>query len=218
MIPRRLVFPCVALLLAALLSPRPAAASDVEVWSELDLTRSINDRVSILVPTLIRSSAQLGNPQLFATGATVDFNVGRYLTLTGGYLFGDLPEIGPGFQAHLPLFAATARYKIKRLTIADRNRVEKLYGIPGDPVRYRNRLALDLALRRSWHLFLMDEALRDVSAGIWNENRFEAGAGRKLTNRTALDVYYLLRDARHFSPSETHAIGVTLRLQLDKRN
>lgn len=216
MIPPRFVLALSFLSLAALLSPRPVAASDFEVWSELDLTRSINDRVSVMVPTLIRSSAGLPNPQLFATGATVDFGVSRYLTVTGGYLFGDLPEIGAGVQAHLPLVAVTARYKIRRLTIADRNRVEKLYGIPGDPVRYRNRLALDFEFHRSWHAFLMDEALRDVSAGIWNENRFEAGAGRKLTNRTALDVYYLLRNAKHFSPFETHAIGLTLRLRLDK--
>jgi uncharacterized protein DUF2490 len=138
------------------------------------------------------------------------------LTLTGGYLFADLPQRTPS-DVHIPLVAVSKSFQLSRLTIANRNRFEKLIGFGTSPVRYRNRLLFDLPLgnRDQWHAFIDDEVLVDVSASKWSQNRFQVGGGRHLNARLLLDLYYPLRHTS--SPSaETRVFGTTLKVLLNR--
>jgi hypothetical protein len=62
-------------------------------------------------------------------------------------------------------------------------------------VRYRNRFLVDRTIGRSerWHAFVDDEIIFNLSAGSWNQNRFQLGGGTRFTPRLSLDVYYLRR-------------------------
>lgn len=99
-------------------------------------------------------------------------------------------------MVHLPLVAVTKSFQWGRFSLADRNRFEKLVGFPGNPVRYRNRLFLDRPLGPSnaWHVFVDDEAIWNLSAGQWSQNRAQVGGGARLSRRLFLDVYYLRRN------------------------
>jgi len=68
-----------------------AAAQTLQSWNEVDVTASWH-RVDLLVPFLARTDTNLPNPQLAASGFTADFPLPWRLTLTGGYLFADLPQ------------------------------------------------------------------------------------------------------------------------------
>jgi Protein of unknown function (DUF2490) len=194
-----------------MLVPR-AIAQDFQLWNEVDLAASWK-KVEFLAPFLARSDTSLPNPQLAATGITADFPLPWRLTLTGGYLFADLPQ--RSLFVHLPLVAVTKGGAIGRFTVADRNRFEKLVGFGTAPVRYRNRLLVDRAFgaHDRWHLFAGDELFFDLSAGAWNQNRLQAGGGARLNRRLLLDVYYLQRDASGLAPT-TRALGTTLRVTL----
>ena len=126
-------------------------AQDFQSWNEVDLTASWR-KASFLVPLLSRTDTRLPNPQLVAGGVTVDVPVPWRLTLTGGYLFADLPQ--RSLWVHLPVVALSRSWQAGRFTVGDRNRFEKLVGFPHSPVRYRNRLHLDrpLGSRDRWHL------------------------------------------------------------------
>ena len=180
------------------------------MWNEVDLTASWR-HVDFLVPLVARTDTQLPNPQLAATGITADFPLPWRLTLTGGYLFADLPQRSD--LVHLPLVAVTKSFRLGRLTVADRNRFEKLIGYGTSPVRYRNRLMLDrpFGARKQWHFLVNDETIFNLSAGSWNQNRFQAGGGARLSRRLFLDVYYLQRDASGGAP-EAHVLGTTLKV------
>jgi hypothetical protein len=78
-----------ALLSIALLAS-VATAQSFQSWNELDLTASWH-KVDFLVPSLARIDGRLPNPQLVATGLEADFALPWSLTVTGGYLFADLP-------------------------------------------------------------------------------------------------------------------------------
>jgi hypothetical protein len=114
---------------------------------------------------------------------------------------------------HIPLVALSTPFHFGRFAIADRNRFEKLIGYPAAPVRYRNRIGLDRAFgaHNQWHFFVDDEIFFNLSAGRWNQNRFQAGGGARLNRRLFLDVYYLQRNA---AAPETQALGTTLRVEL----
>ena len=190
----------------------PAIAQDFQLWNEVDLAASWK-KVEFLAPFLARTDTSLPNPQLAATGITADFPLPWRLTLTGGYLFADLPQRSQ--LVHLPLVAITKSGAIGRFAVADRNRFEKLVGFGTSPVRYRNRLLVDRALgaHDGWHVFAGDEVFFDLSAGAWNQNRLQAGGGARLNRRLLLDVYYLQRDASGPTPT-TRALGTTLRVTL----
>lgn len=190
----------------------PAIAQDFQLWNEVDLTASWK-KAEFLAPFLARTDTRLPNPQLAATGITVDFPLPWRLRLTGGYLFADLPQ--RSVLVHLPLVALTKSGTIGRFTFADRNRFEKLVGFGTSPVRYRNRFLVDrpFGARDHWHLFADDEVIFDVSAGAWSQNRAQAGGGVHLNRRLLLDVYYLQRNAGGPAPT-TRVVGTTLRVTL----
>jgi hypothetical protein len=187
-------------------------AQDFQSWNEVDLAASWR-RVDLLVPLLARTDSSLPNPQLAATGLTADVPLHRHFTLTAGYLFADLPQ--KSIQVHLPLVAVTALIRIGRVTLADRNRFEKLFQYPGQPVRYRNRFLFDEPLGRQdrWHVFAEDEAIWDLTDAIWSQNRLQTGAGVKLDRRLSLDLYYLRRNAAG-GAVPVNVLGTNHRIQL----
>jgi hypothetical protein len=199
-------------LLVFFLLANSSHAQDFQQWNEVDLTANFH-KIDFLVPLLARTDTNLPNPVLAATGLTADLPLPAHLTLTVGYLFADLPQ--PSLQVHVPLLALTPTFRLGRFTLTDRNRFEKLLGYPTSPVRYRNRIFLDrpLGSRNRYHLFADDEALWNLTALNWNQNRLQLGAGARLTRRLALDLYYLQRNAPAPSPT-IHALGATLRVAL----
>ena len=196
-----------AMFLAAL-----GRAQDFQSWDEVDLTASWN-KVSIQLPMLVRVDGSLPNPQLAATGLTADFSLPWHLTVTGGYLFADLPQ--RSLSVHVPLIAVSPSFRAHRFTFAERNRFEKLVGLPMSSVRYRNRALLDRPFGPDdrWHAFVDDEVFFDLSAARWSQNRFQVGAGARVGRRWALDMYYLLRNVNSGAPV-THVVGVTLKIEL----
>ncbi len=190
-------------------------AQDFQIWNEVDLSASWRN-VDFVAPFLARTDSRLPNPQLAATGITADFHLPWRLTLTGGYLFADLPQ--RSLLVHVPLVALSKSFRIVSLTLADRNRFEKLIGYGTAPVRYRNRLVVDrpFGARDQWHLFVANEVFVDLSNATWNQNRFQAGGGARLNRHLFLDEYYLQRNAGGGAPT-TRVFGTTLRVALTPR-
>jgi hypothetical protein len=151
-----------------------------------------------------------------------DFHVPRNLTLTGGYLFVDLPQVS--WLVNAPLIAVSESIHIKKLTVSDRNRFEKLAGLGElgrlaglgfSPIRYRNRLLLDFQLGHDakWHIFSEDEVFYDFAVSKWNQNRLQLGGGLMLSKHLSLDVYFLEQNTSR-PTAEIHVIGSTLRATL----
>src|SRR5277367_4190164 len=65
-------------------------AQNFQTWNEIDFTGSWRN-VDFLAPLLARTDTQLPNPQFAATGIMADIQLPRHFTVTGGFLFVDLP-------------------------------------------------------------------------------------------------------------------------------
>ena len=207
----RAVFAVLAFTLGASFS----SAQDFQSWNEVDVTASYKG-FDFLVPLLARVDSRSPNPQLAATGVTADFHLPWHLTLTGGYLFAALPQ--RSLDVHLPLIAVTPTFRLRRIVLADRNRFEKLIGFGDSPVRYRNRVLVDLPFgaRERWHAFADNEVIFNLTARTWNQNRLQFGAGTELASRLFLDVYYLRRNLSGGAPTQ-NVLGTTLRISLRPR-
>ena len=191
------------------------SAQDVQSWNEVDFEASW-PKVDLTVPFLVRIDNRLPNPQLAATGITADMTLPWNLTFTGGYLFADLPH--RSVAVHVPLVAISKSFRIRRATLVDRNRFEKLIGFGSSPVRYRNRLLLDLSFGNHdrWHVFTDNEMFFDLSAFARNQNRFQVGSGARLNRRLFMDLYYLQRNLPAPTPT-THVVGATLKVILAQK-
>lgn len=207
---------CFLVLLALLSLCAGAQAQDFQSWNEVDLAAS-RGKIDFLVPLLARTDSSLPNPQLAATGITADIPIHWHLVLTGGYLFVDLPQ--KSLTVHVPLLALTPSFRIKKLSIADRNRFEKLFEYSGSPVRFRNRILVDESFGKStrWHAFADNEAFWNLSDGAWNQNRFQAGGGARLGRRLSLDIYYLRRNAGG-GAAPINVLGTDLRISLTQKS
>lgn len=201
---------CLSLLAAA------ARAQTAQSWNEVDVAASWRI-VAFTLPLVARMDSRLPNPQLLAAGLTADLPLPWELTLTGGYLFVDLPQRTPS-DVRVPLAALSKSFRIGRVTVADRNRFEKLIGLSTSPVRYRNRLLANLPLGATgrWHAFIDDEVFYDFSASHWTQNRFQVGGGAGLRTHLALDLYFLQRNLRGGAPP-TRVVGATLKILLTER-
>jgi hypothetical protein len=192
-----------------------AGAQDFQQWNEVDITAAVG-KADFLVPWLARTDSRLPNPQLAATGLVADYALPRRLTLTGGYLFADLPQHSD--HVHIPLAAVSESFRLGHFAVVDRNRFEKLVGYGTSPVRYRNRILADcpLGVHDRWHVFASDEIFFDLSAAAWSQNRFQSGGGARINRRLSLDVYYLQRNAAGAAPT-TRVLGTTLTVKLARR-
>lgn len=198
---------CALFLLAEL-----AAAQSFQQWNEVDLAAKAR-KVDLIFPLLARTDSHLANPQLAATGIIANVPLRPHLVMTAAYLYADLPQISD--SVHLPVIALMPMFHVHHFALADMNRFERLIGYPGSPYRYRNRLFVDrpFGANEQWHWFANNEAFFNLSAGTWNQNRFQAGAGSRLNSRLSLDVYYLERVANGAAQT-TNVLGTTLTVRL----
>jgi hypothetical protein len=202
---------------ASTLNGQTRPGTDVEVWNEIDISSPLARGVTLTVPVVVRDSTSLANPQLFGFGPLVDFAALKHLTMTAGYLFVSLPETGTGYNVNVPLAAMTLKAKLARLKMSDRSRAEELIGLPQNPIRYRNKLILDLPFdSERWQPFLSDEVFYDFSKSAWTQNRFQAGLGRELSPRLRVDLFYMERNARQSNPTASHIVGTTLQIKFTK--
>jgi Protein of unknown function (DUF2490) len=194
-----------------------ARAQDHQNWNEVDLDASWH-HVAFVVPLVARLDTRAPHVPLWATGVTADVPLPWHLTLTGGYLVADLSTTRDHIVVQLPLVAASATWHVRRLLVADRHRIERLIGFGSAPVRYRQRLLLDLPLDAAarWHTFLSDEPIFDVSASRWSQNRLQVGAGPHLRSGVSIDLFYLQRTVFGNAPS-TRGLGATVRIPLGRQ-
>jgi hypothetical protein len=188
-----------------------AAAQQFQSWNEIDLTASWK-RFNFLMPAVVRMDPNLPNPIFAATGVVVSLPVARHFQFVGGYLFADLSQ--NAHVAHVPVIAVAATARLRRWTMLDQNRFEKLFGYGSEPVRYRNLVLGDVRFGHSqWHAFVDDEIFVNLSNSTWNQNRFQTGAGKRLSRRLSLDLCYLQRNASG-GALPVHVLGTILTVKL----
>jgi len=205
----------IALVLSLAMQARTAVGQDFQNWNEVDLTASWK-KVDFLAPLVARTDPSKHNPQFAATGVVALLPLARHFQFVGGYLFADLPHSSQ--VAHVPVVAVAASLTAKHLKVVEQNRFEKLFDYGSEPVRYRNLLLADVSIGHGqWHSFVSDEIFFNLSNSTWNQNRFQAGAGRRLSPRLRLDLYYLQRNASG-GAAPAHVLGTILTVRMPNRS
>jgi hypothetical protein len=181
-------------------------------WPEADLSIKVG-RLHLLAPMLVRLDTGLPNPQFVATGLIASYRLSRNWSVSGGYLYADLPQ--NSLNAHVPLGAVTGELHPGRLKLADTNRFERLLAYPTEPYRYRNRAMAEYAFgnARATHVYAANEYFYNLTSGGWNQNRVQGGIGQDM-GRLRVDGYFLEKSAP--GGKETAVIGTVLTVRVGK--
>ena len=201
-----------SVLVASLCFSTVARAQGFQIWNEEDIT-AVFGRSSVTVNLVDRIVPRLANPQFLAAGLMTDVRLPAHTVLSVGYLVVDLPQRQPSV-VRVPLVALSGAVRIRRLTLADRNRVEQLVGLGSSPVRYRNRLSLDWSpgIPNPPHVFADQEVFFITSESGWNQNRVRIGSGWAMRPTLMLDVFYLQQNVR--GRARGQVLGTTLKVAL----
>ena len=196
-----------------ILAPR----SDTQSWNDLQFTMPLNKEIDLILLGTLRIGRNVTHPVDERVGVNFRFNVGKYLTLTPGYLYIRMqPVAGRNDKEHRLTFAATPRIPCKRFTLTDRNQFERRIRSPQvDATRYRNRLQIEVPFKpknSKWVFFASDEVFYDWSVDDWVRNRFQIGLRKTFSKKLAVDFYYLRQSDRRSRPGDLNVIGTVFRL------
>lgn len=216
-----LIFAALCMSIAAAQTAPVAPQDDTQNWNEQVVSVPLDERINLLVTGQLRIGDRLRDFTDEFAGASLSFAANRYLTLTPGYTYvaSQQPVTRRRRYEHRLLFTATVRLPpFKRITISDRNQVERrrFNSLP-DTTRYRNRLQVERPFDIKGfdlRLFLWDEIFYDSGARAWSRNRFAVGGSRDLNKRATFDLYYQRQSDGFSRPGDIHVIGTALRLRL----
>ncbi|APR80241.1 Hypothetical protein A7982_05588 [Minicystis rosea] len=88
-------------------------------------------------------------------------------------------------------------WRLGDFTFNDRNRLEYRHRSYEDRYRYRNQLRVNYApIGAKWIPFIWDELLVDLSGKGVNQNRFDIGIGRMMSDQTRVDLGFMIRSRK----------------------
>lgn len=190
-----------ALVIGLLFVANAALAADSAVWTTLDVSGALTEKLTLNVQEELRFS-DVASPSLARqhTDISVGWDVG-FLTAVGGYRNTSAGEHRPYVGLNLSLLEGDL----------DLGSASKLELRDGDDFRARTELTLssEVAGLTPW---LTDELFVD-SSGVTG-NRASVGVTRALDSTFGVRAYYLLDTAMGDATSHTHVLGLGLSVGL----
>jgi hypothetical protein len=210
-------------LLLILAAVRPARAqsnsefprNDAQGWVDIGATHDLRQKVQLMMNLGLRWSDDAGHLVYRRVGAGLAFKVSDYLTVSPYYNYysTDSTPVHETRENRLAM-AATVETPLGRWKVRDRNLFERRFLIGSKTWRYRNRLEFERNLRlahRQLRFFIWNEVFYDSAVGAWSRNRAALGAGKEISKRLSVDLYYLRQNDSHSRPGDLNVLGMTVR-------
>ena len=199
-------------------SKASAARDDTQIWSEVQFTTGLHERVDLRLHGHARLGRNVSDLVYERGGIDLAFKVHKYFSLGPGYWY-VVAQPRPGLTQYenRPMLIATLRSPaVWGFTFSHRSQLERRFRDPANSTRYRSRLQLEHPLAIGsvkLKAFVSDELFYDWSVHGWVRNRFLVGAGKALSKSTALDVGYLRQNDGVSRPGDIHALQLILRIR-----
>lgn len=205
------IFPAAKLCRAQ--DPRPRR--DFQAWADLYGTHPLNERTDFQVSAGIRYGDDQGHLIYHRVASGFAFHWHRFFTIEPYYQYSVSDTIfGPQTSEHRLAVATTAAISWRRWEISDRNLGERRFVGTARDWRYRDRVELRrplTVLGKQMSVFAWDEVFYSSTLDKWYRNRIALGAGRRLSRRLSIDLYYVHQNDGISRPGDLNALGVSVR-------
>jgi len=181
----------------------------------LDGTHPLSKKADFLLGAGVRYGNDQGHLIYRRVTTGFAFHLCRFLTLEPYYQY----SVGDSFSGPLTpenrlAFATTVGVPWKRWRVSDRNLGERRFMVSGQEWRYRNRVELRrpiAILRKQLSVFAWDEVYYSSTLRRWYRNRLALGAGRRLTDKISVDIFYVHQNDGYSRPGDLNGVGMTLK-------
>jgi len=193
----------------------PYPGHDFQAWMSLDGTHPLSKKADFLLGAGVRYGNDQGHLIYRRVTTGFAFHLRRFLTLEPYYQY----SVGDSFSGPLTpenrlAFATTVGVPWKRWRVSDRNLGERRFMVSGQEWRYRNRVELRrpiAILRKQLSVFAWDEVYYSSTLRRWYRNRLALGAGRRLTDKISVDIFYVHQNDGYSRPGDLNGVGMTLK-------
>ena len=181
----------------------------------LNGTHRLSDKVDFRLGGGIRYGNDQGHLIYRRVTTGVAFHLHRLLTLEPYYQY----SVGDSLSGALTpenrlAVATTLAVPWKRWLLSDRNLGERRFLTNGREWRYRNRVEIRRPVaifRKRLSVFAWDEVYYSSNIHRWYRNRLALGAGRKLTERISVDIFYVHQNDGYSHPGDLNGVGMSLK-------
>lgn len=211
------------LLPAKLSSAQTASVSDpddTQLWASVQVALPLQEQTQLILSGSFRQGRDFSHPVYESGGAAVRFRLGRYFAASPIYQF-VATQSYPGIHTRENRLSmnGVVSLPIRRLILDNMHQIERRFRESQNSSRYRTRVQLEWPFRlhdADYRLFAWEEVYYDWIPHAWSRNRFAVGAGKRMDSNLSIDLFYLKQNARFSRPRNINAVGVTLRIQLDR--
>jgi len=193
--------------------PRPH--HDFQGWVDLYASHPLNEKTAFQISTGLRYGDDQGHLIYRRIASGLAFHWHKFFTMEPYYQYSVSDTIfGPQTPEHRVAVAASIGNAWKRWEVSDRNLGERRFIGTARDWRYRNRLELrrEIVLaRRKLSVFAWDEVFYSSTLNKWYRNRIALGAGRKISNRVSIDIYYVRQYDGITRPGDLNTLGMAIR-------
>jgi len=193
--------------------PRPR--HDFQGWADLYASHPLNQRIDFQISGGLRYGDDQGHLIYHRISSGFAFHWHRFITIEPYYLHSVSDTIfGPQTSENRLALAITTATSWKHWEISDRNSGERRFLEAARDWRYRNRVELRrpvTALHKQISVFAWDEVFYSSTPNKWYRNRIALGAGRKLSNRISVDIYYLRQNDGITRPGDLNTLGISIK-------
>ena len=188
---------------------------DFQAWMSFNAAHALSEKTDFLLSAGVRYGNDQGHLSYRRVTTGFAFRWHRFFTFEPYYQYSVSDSIfGPLTPENRLAMQTTVGVPWKRWLISDRNRGEWRFRENQRSWRYRNRMEFRrpmVVVHRELSVFAWDEVYYSSRAGRWYRNRFALGAGRRLSRKVSIDIFYVHQNDGYSHPGNLNGLGMTIR-------
>jgi hypothetical protein len=193
----------------------PYPRRDFQAWASINGTHPLGAKTDFLLGAGIRYGNDQGHLTYRRITTGFAFHWHRFLTLQPYYQYSVSDSFaGPLTPENRLAFATTVGVPWRGWELSDRNLGERRFRPNEREWRYRNRVEFRrpiAIIQKQLSVFVWDEVYYSSKVRRWYRNRFALGAGRRLTERISVDIFYVHQNDGYSHPGDLNGVGMTLK-------
>ncbi len=193
----------------------PYPRSDFQVWTSFDAAHPVSQGTDFKLGAELRYGNDQGHLIYRRITSGFAFHWHKFFTLEPYYQYSVGDSIsGPLTPENRLALATTVGAPWKHWQVSDRNLGERRFIENAGEWRYRNRVEIRrpvVLARKQLSVFAWDEVYYSSIVRRWYRNRLALGAGRRLSKKISIDVFYVHQNDGYSHPGDLNGLGMTLK-------
>lgn len=193
-----------------------AKEADFQSWNDVQITAPVTKKTDFILTGTFRFGQNVTKLVDRRVAVAFNYKLTDWLSIQPIYTnIVTTPAVGRSRTENRLSLAAIYKFPFKKFTLTDRNLFERRLRSPQSSTRYRNRLQLEIPLKKFYNtrFFTSDEVFYDWSLNRWARNRFQIGLGKNFNKHFGLDVYYMRQNDGTTRPGDLNIIGTVWKIK-----